>query len=114
MTLQILRDRNVYFNIIVKNRIENSVLKTNPTLKSDKINASEHGYGVSIIKDIAKKVYERIPSRMKINFNEVAAFEMKDGFAYSIMDKDAQLIQAEAIDTVSEEISEDFDYLLNL
>ena len=65
-------------------------------------------------KDIAKKVYERIPSRMKINFNEVAAFEMKDGFAYSIMDKDAQLIQAEAIDTVSEEISEDFDYLLNL
>ena len=51
---------------------------------------------------------------MKINFNEVAAFEMKDGFAYSIMDKDEQLIQAEAIDIVSEEISEDFDYLLNL
>ena len=65
-------------------------------------------------KDIAKKVHERIPSRMKINFNEVAAFEMKDGFAHSIMDKDEQLIQAEAIDIVSEEISEDFDYLLNL
>ena len=55
MTLQILRDRNGYFNIIVKNQIENSVLKNNPTLKSDKANALEHGYGVSIIKDIAKK-----------------------------------------------------------
>ena len=55
MTLQIFRDKNGYFNIIVKNQIENSVLKNNPTLKSDKFNASEHGYGVSIIKPTIKK-----------------------------------------------------------
>ena len=39
---------------------------------------------------------------------------MIDGRAYSIMDDEFRLISAEAIDSASQEIGEDFDYLLNL
>ena len=49
-----------------------------------------------------------------LSFDEVAAFEMKEGKIRSIMDEEFKLISADAIDTASQEIGRDFDYLLNL
>ena len=55
-----------------------------------------------------------IPKRQTLRYNEVAAFEMKDGNIYSIMDDEFLLMSADAIDFASQEIGKDFDYLLNL
>lgn len=50
----ILKKRS-YDTILVKNRIDKSVLKTNPQLKSGKDNSEQHGYGIKQIKTIAEK-----------------------------------------------------------
>lgn len=47
--------KRAYDTILVKNRIEASVIKTNPELKSDKSNNEQHGYGMKQIKTIAEK-----------------------------------------------------------
>jgi hypothetical protein len=60
------------------------------------------------------QVKVRFSKRSILKYKEVAAFEMRDGRAYSIMDDEFRLISAEAIDSASQEIGEDFDYLLNL
>ena len=60
------------------------------------------------------QVKERFSKRMMLKYKDVAAFEMKDGKAYSIMDDECRLISADAIDSASQEISSDFDFLLNL
>lgn len=44
-----------YQNIICRNSIDKSVLKTNPTLKTTKKNTERHGLGVKSIKKIAEK-----------------------------------------------------------
>lgn len=44
-----------YQNIICRNSIDSSVLKTNPTLKTTKKNTEHHGLGVKSIKKIAEK-----------------------------------------------------------
>ena len=44
------------FNIIVKNRIEESVLANNPDLKTTKADTKQHGYGVKSIRDIVEKL----------------------------------------------------------
>lgn len=59
-------------------------------------------------------VKERFFKRARLQYKEVAAFEMRGGRAYSIMDDECRLISAEAIDSASQEIGGDFDYLLNL
>lgn len=43
-------------NIIVKNRIEESVLDQNPDLKTTKANKKQHGYGVKNIRSIVEKL----------------------------------------------------------
>lgn len=50
----ILKKRG-YDTILVKNRIDNSVLKINPELKSGKNNTEQHGFGIKQIKTIAEK-----------------------------------------------------------
>ena len=62
----------------------------------------------------AKKISELMPESQMLSFDEVAAFEMKEGKIRSIMDEEFRLISADAIDTASQEIGRDFDYLLNL
>lgn len=64
--------------------------------------------------DKAAKIEERFPKRQTLRYNEVAAFSMKDGTIKSIMDEEYKLISADALDSASQEISDDFDFLLNL
>lgn len=77
----------------------------NLILAADKIKES---------KEVANKVYERILNRQSIRFEEVAAFEMRDGKIQSIMDEEYRMISAEALDKASEEIGDDYNYLLSL
>ena len=66
------------------------------------------------IKSARNKVQQIISEEQTLSYDDVAAFEMKDGKAICIMDADFRLISADAIDNASIEIGNDFDYLLNL
>lgn len=52
--LEIGRENDIY-SFLVKNALERSVLESNPELKTSKHDETEHGLGVSIIKEIACK-----------------------------------------------------------
>lgn len=60
------------------------------------------------------RVQERFPKRQTLTFDEVAAYAMKDGKIESIMDEEFRLISAEALDGASQEIADDFNFLLSL
>lgn len=60
------------------------------------------------------EVQKIISEKHILSYDDVAAFEMKDGKARYIMDAVFRLISADAIDDASIEIGNDFDYLLNL
>lgn len=60
------------------------------------------------------EVQKIISEKQILSYDDVAAFEMKDGKARYIMDAVFRLISADAIDDASIEIGNDFDYLLNL
>lgn len=47
--------KRAYDTILVKNRIDNSILEANPELKSGKNNIEQHGYGIKQIKTITEK-----------------------------------------------------------
>ena len=55
-----------------------------------------------------------IPENQTLRYNEVTAFEINNGHVRSIMDDEFRLISADAIDSASQEIANDFDYLLKL
>lgn len=63
---------------------------------------------------MAEKVNKRFANRERLRFKDVAAFQMKNGKIESIMDEDFKLISAEALDSASQEIADDFNFLLNL
>ena len=65
-------------------------------------------------KEKAIEVQKVMPKRQTLRYNEVTAFEMKNGNIHSIMDDEFLLMSADAIDSASQEIGKDFDYLLNL
>lgn len=50
-----VKRKKVFTYITVKNSISESVLKKNPDLKTSKPDKAGHGFGISSIKDIAKK-----------------------------------------------------------
>ena len=62
----------------------------------------------------AEKVKARFPKRQTMTYDDVAAFAMKDGRIESIMDEDFKLISADALDSASQEIADDFNFLLNV
>ena len=72
------------------------------------------GETMAMSKEKADKVSVIMPKRETLCYDEVAAFEMSNGRNHSIMDEDFRLISADAIDAASQEISNDFDYLLNI
>lgn len=72
------------------------------------------GETMATSKEKADKVSVIMPKRQTLCYDEVAAFEMSNGRNHSIMDEDFRLISADAIDAASQEISNDFDYLLNI
>ena len=47
------------YRIVVRNAINESVLKRNPSLKTTKLNAHKHGWGIKIIREIAEKYQGR-------------------------------------------------------
>ncbi|MGN0874291.1 MAG: AAA family ATPase, partial [Akkermansia sp.] len=61
-----------------------------------------------------QKVAERFSVKRRLRFDDVAAFSMKDGKAESIMDDDFKMISAEDLDSASQEISDDFNFLLEV
>ena len=65
-------------------------------------------------KEKAAKVEKRFDKRQTLAYDDVAAFAMKDGRIESIMDPDLRLISADALDSASEEIADDFNFLLNV
>ena len=65
-------------------------------------------------KDMAEKVEERFAKRQMLRWKDVAAYSMQDGRAISIMDEDMMVISAEALDSGSQEIADDFNFLLSL
>lgn len=65
-------------------------------------------------KDKAAKVEKRFTKRQTLAYNEVGAFAMKDGKIESIMDDEFKMISADALDTASQEIADDFNFLLEL
>ena len=64
--------------------------------------------------DKAQKVQERIPAQASLPFDDVAAFEMIDGQLRPIKDEEFRMIEADALDKASEEIGDDYNYLLSL
>ena len=44
----------------------------------------------------------------------MSAYSMQDGHAVSIMDEDTMMMSAEALDSASQEIADDFNFLLSL
>lgn len=77
-------------------------------------NAILAGETMAKSKDNAMQVQKIMPKHQTLRYNEVAAFEMRNGQISSIMDDEFRLISAYAIDSASQEIGNDFDYLLNL
>ena len=65
-------------------------------------------------KEMEEKVGNRFPKRQTLRLKDVAAYSMKGGCAVSIMDEESMLISAEALDAASQEIADDFNYLLSL
>lgn len=62
----------------------------------------------------AQKVKERFTNRQLLRYDDVAAFSMQDGRAMSIMDEEYGLISADALDAASQDISDDFNFLISI
>lgn len=77
-------------------------------------NLIQAGETASASEENNQKVAERFPVKRRLRFDDVAAFSMKDGRAESIMDDDFKMISAEDLDSASREISDDFNFLLEI
>lgn len=77
-------------------------------------NLIQAGELIAQSKEMALKIGDRFTKRGTMRFDEVAAFFMENGRAESILDNEYKLISAEALDRASQEIAEDFNFLLNL
>lgn len=62
----------------------------------------------------ASEVFSIVPVESHVKYEDVAAYMVNDGAVVSIMDDDYKLIQAEAIDGVSEGFSTVFEKLIQL
>ncbi len=60
ISIELKCENNLYYTFIIKNSIDFSVLKTNPSLKTTKTDAKKHGIGTQILKDIAFKYDGRV------------------------------------------------------
>lgn len=65
-------------------------------------------------KNKKNKVEAIIPSTKWISFKEVTAWYVNEGTAKSIMDPESKLIDANAIDDVSDQLAAEFDALLDI
>lgn len=65
-------------------------------------------------KALEKKVEKVIPKKNWLSADNFQAFKIKDGYIQSIIDEETNLILADEIDEVSDEIGSIFDDLLDL
>ena len=72
------------------------------------------GEAIAAADDKAKEVEKILPKNQSLRYKEIAAFEISNGRIKNILDDEFQLISAEAIDSASQEISNDFDKILNI
>lgn len=63
---------------------------------------------------LKEQITNIIPSKFWLDINKFNAFKVENGEVFSIIDKQTNLILAESIDEVSEEIGETFNELLEL
>lgn len=65
-------------------------------------------------KSLKEKLYKIIPKEILINESFLNAFAFKNGQASNIIDEETGLVYSKYLDSVSEEISLEFDQLINL
>jgi hypothetical protein len=63
---------------------------------------------------LKEAICRRIPEFMHINIDRFSAYSLEDGRMVSIIDEETNLISADAIDGVSENIMETFNALLDI
>ena len=64
--------------------------------------------------EMKEKVSKYISEEFTLPYESVAAYGMRDGKSFSIMDDEYRMVSAEALDLVSEQLDVDYNYLLNL
>lgn len=100
-----------------KNLIEFIVFALNHGGKDNKLFVTTHSpYVLSVINNLiyaGKLKSERIAKELHLDYERVAAYALAGGNAKSILNDDNQLIDANYIDEVSNEIAQTFDALLD-
>lgn len=61
-----------------------------------------------------KALDQKHPSYLRVKKEELSAYMLKDGAAFSLWDEETDLLNAQILDEVGENIDRDFDELLNL
>lgn len=64
--------------------------------------------------EMKEKVSKYISEEFTLPYEFVAAYGMRDGKSFSIMDDEYRMVSAEVLDLVSEQLDVDYNYLLNL
>lgn len=64
--------------------------------------------------ELADEVAKIVPPQYHLDFDDIAVYFVGDGTAHSILNIENQLIDASALDAISEEIGEDFGKLIQL
>ena len=64
--------------------------------------------------ELADEVGQIVPPQYHLDFEDIAAYFVADGMARSIMNVENQLIDANALDDVSNDLSEEFGKLVQL
>jgi hypothetical protein len=64
--------------------------------------------------ELANEVAKIVPPQYQLDFDDLAVYYVADGTVRSILNIENQLIDASALDEISNEIVEDFGKLLDL
>lgn len=101
-----------------------NLLEHNNAVKENKLIISTHSpYILSSLNNsiLAEEVFEKTgkeignySKKKRVAFADVSAYKFEDGKIFSIKDEESKLINADAIDSCSDNINSDFDELLDL
>lgn len=105
---------NLCFHLVAKKRIQIAFSTHSPYILSS-LNCLLLAHKIATSKtNLKAKVENIIPSKFWLDNAKFQAFKVENGEILSIIDKETNLILADKIDEVSDEISEIFNELLNL
>lgn len=77
-------------------------------------NLIKKSWGKNNQEEIRNKVFGIIPENKTLNFDEVSAYYLKDGTVFDLKDYDNRILNAGAIDDVSNQLNFSFNELLNI